>query len=98
MCYSLAVKRDVLAHRAFCVTDGIEDWEQSAVSSGKKGPASLIFVFTGQGAQWAQMGKSLIQNIPSFRDSIQKMDAFLQTLPDPPSWKLIGTAATPPHP
>ena len=50
----------------------------------------ITFVFTGQGAQWPQMGQDLIQEFPSFRHSIQKLDATLQFLPDPPTWTIHG--------
>ncbi|KAJ5137695.1 hypothetical protein N7526_003928 [Penicillium atrosanguineum] len=41
---------------------------------------TLAFIFTGQGAQWADMGKELLHAYPVFRDSITMIDAFLETL------------------
>lgn len=41
---------------------------------------TLAFVFTGQGAQWAGMGKELLLAYPVFRESIAMIDAFLGTL------------------
>ncbi|KAJ5084893.1 hypothetical protein NUU61_009472 [Penicillium alfredii] len=38
---------------------------------------SLGFVFTGQGAQWAGMGKELLQAYPVFRESIERIDRYL---------------------
>lgn len=55
----------------------------------------LTFVFTGQGAQWAQMGKGLLDQYPSFRSSILKYDAFLKSLKHAPSWSLIDTLTLP---
>lgn len=91
MAYSLALKREELSHRSFCVTNGEDDWVPSRTyrTSGRA-PPMLIFTFTGQGAQWAQMGKSLIDQMPRFRRSIEKLDQVLQALPTPPKWKLIG--------
>lgn len=55
----------------------------------------LTFVFTGQGAQWAQMGKGLIDQYPSFRSSILNYDAILKSLNYAPSWSLIDTLTLP---
>lgn len=55
----------------------------------------FAFVFTGQGAQWPQMGMELIQEFPSFRRTIQDLDAVLQTLPERPSWTLLNALLEP---
>ena len=47
------------------------------------------FVFTGQGAQWSQMGKGLIEIFPVAKQMIQYLDNVLRDLPDPPTWSLI---------
>ena len=49
----------------------------------------LIFVFTGQGAQWVRMGMSLIDLSPLFRSVLYECDHLLSELPDPPSWTII---------
>ena len=49
----------------------------------------LGFVFTGQGAQSFAMGRQLIQQSPFFRQSLEKCDAVLQSLPDRPSWSCV---------
>lgn len=55
----------------------------------------FAFVFTGQGAQWPQMGKELIEAFSSFRRTIQDLDAVLQTLPESPSWTLQNALLEP---
>ncbi|KAK7736708.1 Type I Iterative PKS [Cytospora paraplurivora] len=90
--YSLAMKRDAFDHRAFAVTDGLEDWTAkfSTRTAPPREPQTLVFVFSGQGAQWAQMGKELIQVYPSFEESIKALDRHLHTLGDDgPSWSLL---------
>lgn len=48
----------------------------------------ILGVFTGQGAQWASMGRGLIITSPLFRESIERCEAILALLPDAPSWSL----------
>ncbi|KXH63779.1 beta-ketoacyl synthase domain-containing protein [Colletotrichum salicis] len=50
----------------------------------------LLGVFTGQGAQWPGMLRSLISAIPHVRDIVAELDQSLQTLPVEyrPSWTL----------
>lgn len=91
MSYSLGLKREALSQRAFVVTDGADDW--TPVYSPRPVPREepkTVFVFGGQGAQWAGMGKELILNVPEFRASLQAMDDILHGLPDGPTWGLIG--------
>ncbi|WQF90289.1 Putative Acyl transferase domain superfamily, quinone oxidoreductase/zeta-crystallin, thiolase [Colletotrichum destructivum] len=91
MSFSLALKRDVFNHRAFCVTDGVDDWAPVvSPRPAARDPSKLIFVFSGQGAQWARMGAALIRQVPEFRQSLRDLDEFLHMLPDGPDWNLIG--------
>ncbi|KAK4063043.1 hypothetical protein Trihar35433_8838 [Trichoderma harzianum] len=48
----------------------------------------ILGVFTGQGAQWASMGRGLYQSSHLFRSSIEQCEAVLNKLPDAPSWSL----------
>lgn len=55
-----------------------------------KGPRKRIgFIFTGQGAQWFAMGRQLIEHCPLFRQTIEKFDTVLQSLPESPEWSCI---------
>jgi acyl transferase domain-containing protein len=91
MSYTIGMKREALVHRAFCVTDGQGTFELSRIQkSTLKEPPSIVFCFTGQGAQSAQMGKELIQNVPSFKKSIEHLDQILASLANPPKWKLLS--------
>ncbi len=54
------------------------------------------FVFTGQGAQWPQMGRELITEFASFKKSIQELDSVLQKLPERPAWTLEQAILEPP--
>jgi acyl transferase domain-containing protein len=91
--YTLNVRREPLSHRAFAVvTKGILH-QPLQVSNDKQvvgGTAAVSFVFTGQGAQWAQMSADLFESNSVFQKSMAMMQAALQQCSDPPSWSLRG--------
>jgi acyl transferase domain-containing protein len=90
MAYTLATRRQFYEHRTFSVSDGQDRLVTQSMSRTKDVPKSLIFVFTGQGAQWPEMGRCLMDDIPSFRDDLHKMDKLLAACSSPPSWTIIG--------
>lgn len=55
-----------------------------------KSTPRLGFVFTGQGAQWHAMGRQLIEECPHFRQSLQRCDKILATLPDAPEFSILA--------
>lgn len=56
----------------------------------------LVFLFTGQGAQWAQMGMDLVDRCPLFRSILHECDRCLSELPDPPAWKILDELSSAP--
>jgi acyl transferase domain-containing protein len=89
MAYTLAERREHLKLRSFCVTDGSAPFEVAAHAR-VQGASQVAFVFTGQGAQWVHMGRELMQDFPSFMDSIRSMDEVLQSVEHAPSWTIEG--------
>ncbi len=49
-------------------------------------PHPLVFVFTGQGAQWWKMGQELLEREPVFRRTLEEIDSHLKPLA---GWSLI---------
>lgn len=98
LAYTLGERRSHLPERGFIIAN--QDHLPSSVNLSAIQPtyrrASRLdsvpyaFMFTGQGAQWPQMGKSLFENIPTFRNTILRLDRYLAELPEPPSWSLEG--------
>ncbi|PKX88903.1 type I polyketide synthase [Aspergillus novofumigatus IBT 16806] len=95
LAYTLGVRRSNLSYRAFTLAG------QSTLRENLRSESFVLpiegasytklpfaFVFTGQGAQWAQMGKELIEEVPSFRKSLVELDNALQRLPHAPNWTL----------
>lgn len=62
----------------------------SAGSDSIRKNAKLLGVFTGQGAQYAQMGAELVEKSPFVRNLVRTLDGYLSELPaeDRPAWSL----------
>ncbi|EUC40640.1 hypothetical protein COCMIDRAFT_9515 [Bipolaris oryzae ATCC 44560] len=87
--YTLGTRREHHEHRTFCVSDGEEPLVALPSLRTKMTNRSTVFVFTGQGAQWAEMGKDLIEDFPSVKENIQEMNKILQECHTPPSWNIL---------
>lgn len=57
-------------------------------STSLSGRPKILGIFTGQGAQWATMSRSLFHASKVYRDTIRDLDKTLKALPDPPNWSL----------
>ncbi|KYF87943.1 hypothetical protein BE20_24370 [Sorangium cellulosum] len=56
------------------------------------GRPKVVFVFPGQGSQWAGMGRALLDEEPVFRDVIEACDRLLLPLS---GWSLLEQLSTP---
>lgn len=91
LAYTLANRREQKPHRAYAVTGDISSSLQaSATQTVQKSPPRVAWIFTGQGAQWPEMGAELIDTNATFRATIRKLDKFLGSLPTPPPWTIQG--------
>ncbi|TDZ61131.1 Highly reducing polyketide synthase gloL [Colletotrichum trifolii] len=82
------LRKEALPCRAFCVTDGSGPLQFSQITNADQAASSLVWVFTGQGAQWARMGKELLESNPMFQQRISHLDNVLAKLENPPPWTL----------
>ncbi|KAK8130893.1 polyketide synthase [Apiospora sp. TS-2023a] len=85
MAYTLGQRRTHLPYRLALPATTLENLAKGLNSSViPKRPVSrvpkLAFVYTGQGAQWATMGVSLLESYAVFADTIQAADEVLQKI------------------
>ncbi|RWA05039.1 hypothetical protein EKO27_g10072 [Xylaria grammica] len=89
LAYTLSEKRTRHFHKGFTIA-----WDASVASGemiqGKTMQRPRIgLVFTGQGAQWPQMGRDLVSAFPVAKQQILHLEKVLKTLPDGPPWSLL---------
>lgn len=89
--YTLAAKRSTFNWRTAVVANSSVELKH-ALSQGPRATRivsqpGVALVFTGQGAQWAQMGNGLMCYEP-YRMSIECADAYMKTLGC--QWSVIG--------
>jgi acyl transferase domain-containing protein len=88
--FTLAERREHFKFRAFYVVlDGTLSPLSRVETAGTIYETSA-FVFTGQGAQWATMGRDLLARSAIFRTSIARLDNALKALPEAPKWTITG--------
>lgn len=91
--YTLSKYRSRLLHKSFAVVDssafmrGALETPTNIIKSTATQRARIGFVFTGQGAQWNEMGRALF-DYPVFESSLKHMDGVLAALSVAPPWSL----------
>ncbi|OHW95298.1 polyketide synthase [Colletotrichum incanum] len=90
--YTLGLRRQKMPCRAFQIVDdrGQTTGESDSTNKAPRENWKIVMVFTGQGAQWPQMGADLIERDSRFRADLDQMDHILQTLQKPPEWHVVG--------
>lgn len=92
VCHLAATRRTPLEQRLAVTSQSREEMcarlvafssgqARSGISTGQVTAAQaprLVFVFPGQGSQWAGMGQALLVNEPVFREAIEACDAALR--------------------
>ena len=88
LAYTLANKREHLSHRTFAIASKGTIGTPVPTTRSTKPPA-VIMVFTGQGAQWPQMGRDLMDSNAVFLNSIRHLDNYLREMYEhAPEWNI----------
>ncbi|KAJ8063559.1 hypothetical protein OCU04_007431 [Sclerotinia nivalis] len=96
LAYTLSERRTRLWHRAFVTTRTTEIEEDDfIIAKQSSAPPKIGFIFTGQGAQWPQMGKDLLEYFPWTKSILEELDLVLQAQAEPPKWSLVRELSEP---
>lgn len=100
LAFTLGSRRSFFFNRGYAIASAdavVENLDADEMTFGKRGSgAKIAFIFTGQGAQTAQMGKELMECFPSYLQSIREMDDMLQSLKeDAPTWTIEDSLLEP---
>ncbi|KAI0848453.1 hypothetical protein F5Y00DRAFT_270187 [Daldinia vernicosa] len=93
LAYTLAKRRNLMPWRSYAVVDSSKMTTKLRTSKATRAPLSpsgLAVVFTGQGAQYANMGVDLMQ-FDCFRDMLRSIDRIYQSLGS--QWSLFRVIA-----
>ncbi|MGK5641798.1 beta-ketoacyl synthase N-terminal-like domain-containing protein, partial [Streptomyces sp. URMC 126] len=97
--WTLATGRATFAHRAVVIgrgaelADGVRDLAEAGVAPGvvtgeaDAAHTGAVFVFPGQGSQWAGMAVGLLDTSDTFRESVEACERALEPFVD---WSLTG--------
>lgn len=95
LAYSLAAKRSNLYWRSYVVTTDVSQVQDLRAKFSKATKMAeirnLVFIFTGQGAQYFKMGLELL-SYDVFRKSLQEAESFFLSLGC--NWSLMGICAS----
>ncbi|XDG05435.1 hypothetical protein ABKA04_005050 [Annulohypoxylon sp. FPYF3050] len=91
LCYTLSRRREHFKWRSFAILSNSAAIAFAPPANKPPRTPAVVMVFSGQGAQWPQMGHDLLVSIPGFKEDVLAMDEILQSLEGrSPEWRIIG--------
>ncbi|KAF1978064.1 lovastatin nonaketide synthase [Bimuria novae-zelandiae CBS 107.79] len=100
LAHTLNQKRTRFPQRAFAVASEATVTSDLDTANMKFGPCAkpiseLAFIFTGQGAQWAGVGRHAMSTFSVFRETIRKLDRILKGVEHPPDFTIEEALTAP---
>ena len=86
--YTLSQRREHLPHRTFLVFGDGSITDAFPFTKVPSSVSPITMVFSGQGSQWPEMGRNLLETDPNFRKDVVAMDDILKGLKHPPTWTI----------
>ncbi|KAL3457754.1 ketoacyl-synt-domain-containing protein [Aspergillus heterothallicus] len=87
--YTLCERREHLKHRCFAISSAVDNLNFSAgILTETSITPRAVFVFTGQGAQWAGVARDLFAVTPGFEQDIRAMDRILRAIDKMLPWSI----------
>ena len=71
------------------VTDQLRAEASRTYTKASSPVSNVIFIFTGQGAQFPKMGTVLVDKFPVFKTVLLECEKALASLPDGPAWSIL---------
>jgi acyl transferase domain-containing protein len=95
--YTMIARRTHFSHRAIIQAevrgkDMVTFGERMVGRTNSRTPV-VAFAFTGQGVQWAGMGRQLLSCYPSVQQTFKKLNLALSNLKQRPTWTIEGQFA-----
>jgi acyl transferase domain-containing protein len=95
LCYTSNISRSQFSHRFAVTTNSVESLKSKLasyiadpapvdVSRGTLKEKPVVFLFTGQGSQYAGMGRELYHTQPSFRENLERCNEISRPFLDKP--------------
>lgn len=88
LAYTLARRREHYQFRTFAVCSEEDHFRTAPVVKASANAPGVTMIFSGQGAQWAQMGHELLDDNAEFLQAIKAMDQVLESLQHRPEWSI----------
>lgn len=102
LAHTLNLKRSRFSQRAFTIASEDTVTEDMSTANFQFGSSTkpitqIAFIFTGQGAQWAGVGRDAIKTFPVFRETIRKLDRVLKGIKHAPKFSIEEELVAPPE-